>query len=523
MPGIIALVLIALVALAVLSFAVHFLFSPWLLLLAVGVLAWIKFRPRRSRREPRCPAARPGGQSAAGPQSLAAKRAKRRLVTGQGARRVSLRSGSGGIPGILTRDQGLGHRGTVAAGQRLGGHAMGDHTEQHGEAMTAMAVRPPLAQRLQRQQPEDEPTPGPAGRTIHEPTLPRPSRGAQQGHRHRQHPDERQAEHGIGRICQVRLSNAGTTAITPNSSQTSSDTRAPVSSTKGTNRAAPGRWREPEPAHERGDKAVAVQRHRGSVAACRQPQYRRAGEALGDPATARPTLISHPPTGTDHHADRQPSASSAAAPAPGRYGPPPRSRPSRERDQHDRRGDPVVEPALDVDQPADPGGTARVDHHARAQCGVGWRQSRTHQQREPDIAVPGQGQRQQGPQADRQRQPDASRRTHRPAFRPQVSQADPRGVGEQHQGEGGLRQQLDQLMGGATPRGASGPWVSSSPARTNAMGAVTSVRSSRADSAAHTNISAATIARSEALISHPRAGARRLASGTPPPACVVSR
>ena len=50
MPGIIALVLIALAALAVLSFAVHFLFSPWLLLLAVAVLAWIKFRPRRSHR-----------------------------------------------------------------------------------------------------------------------------------------------------------------------------------------------------------------------------------------------------------------------------------------------------------------------------------------------------------------------------------------------------------------------------------------------------------------------------------------
>jgi hypothetical protein len=49
MPGIIALVLIALVALAVLSFAVHFLLSPWLLL-AVAVLAWIKFRPRRSHR-----------------------------------------------------------------------------------------------------------------------------------------------------------------------------------------------------------------------------------------------------------------------------------------------------------------------------------------------------------------------------------------------------------------------------------------------------------------------------------------
>jgi hypothetical protein len=48
MPGIIALVLIALVALTVLSFAAHILFSPWLLV-AVAVLAWIKFRPRRSR------------------------------------------------------------------------------------------------------------------------------------------------------------------------------------------------------------------------------------------------------------------------------------------------------------------------------------------------------------------------------------------------------------------------------------------------------------------------------------------
>lgn len=49
MPGIIALVLIAIVALIVLSFTVHFLFSPWLLV-AVGILLLIKFRPRRSHR-----------------------------------------------------------------------------------------------------------------------------------------------------------------------------------------------------------------------------------------------------------------------------------------------------------------------------------------------------------------------------------------------------------------------------------------------------------------------------------------
>jgi len=35
-------------------------------------------------------------------------------------------------------------------------------------------------------------------------------------------------------ICQVRLSTAGTSSTAPNDSQTSKDTRAPVSSTNGT-------------------------------------------------------------------------------------------------------------------------------------------------------------------------------------------------------------------------------------------------------------------------------------------------
>ena len=49
MLGIIALVVIAIVALTVLGFAVHVLFSPWLLV-AIAILAWIKFRPRHSRQ-----------------------------------------------------------------------------------------------------------------------------------------------------------------------------------------------------------------------------------------------------------------------------------------------------------------------------------------------------------------------------------------------------------------------------------------------------------------------------------------
>jgi hypothetical protein len=49
MLWIIAIALIAILALAVLSFALHLLFSPWLLLVAIGILAWLRFRPRRSR------------------------------------------------------------------------------------------------------------------------------------------------------------------------------------------------------------------------------------------------------------------------------------------------------------------------------------------------------------------------------------------------------------------------------------------------------------------------------------------
>jgi hypothetical protein len=50
MPFLITVILAAIVLLIVLSFAAHFLFSPWILLIAVAALAWFRFRPRRSRR-----------------------------------------------------------------------------------------------------------------------------------------------------------------------------------------------------------------------------------------------------------------------------------------------------------------------------------------------------------------------------------------------------------------------------------------------------------------------------------------
>jgi hypothetical protein len=47
MPGILILAVLALIALAVVGFAAHLLFSPWILL-AVAIVAVVKLRPRRS-------------------------------------------------------------------------------------------------------------------------------------------------------------------------------------------------------------------------------------------------------------------------------------------------------------------------------------------------------------------------------------------------------------------------------------------------------------------------------------------
>jgi hypothetical protein len=50
MLAFIALVVAAIVAVTVLGFALHILFSPWLLLVVVAIVAWIKLRPSRSRQ-----------------------------------------------------------------------------------------------------------------------------------------------------------------------------------------------------------------------------------------------------------------------------------------------------------------------------------------------------------------------------------------------------------------------------------------------------------------------------------------
>jgi hypothetical protein len=50
MFAIVAFIALAIVAVIVLTAVMHLLFSPFVLLAVIGVLAWVKLRPRRSRQ-----------------------------------------------------------------------------------------------------------------------------------------------------------------------------------------------------------------------------------------------------------------------------------------------------------------------------------------------------------------------------------------------------------------------------------------------------------------------------------------
>ena len=70
MSAIIALVLfvvVAILAVTFLSAVIHLLFSPWILLVALGVFAWVKLRPRRTRTNSPGPLPAPGVRTAPPP------------------------------------------------------------------------------------------------------------------------------------------------------------------------------------------------------------------------------------------------------------------------------------------------------------------------------------------------------------------------------------------------------------------------------------------------------------------------
>ena len=361
--------------------------------------------------------------------------------------------------------------GAVALGQRIGGQPVGDHAEQHGEGDDGDGVAGRrLAQRPPAQAARTRPTPGRGDRTSPRSAMvARPSPAPGQGDRHRQPSGSRvRLSTAYSTICQVRLSSAGATATAPNTSQTSRDTRAPVSSTNGTS-GSPRRplAAEREAADERGDEAVAVQRHRGGVGSTppgpappRRQSPRRPSRGGGAALTSQPPA---PPTATP---TSTPSASSAtrggrAVPAPrlGRRPRPPCAT------NTNGVAIPSLRPLSTLISRRILAGTAGLTiMPAPSAASVGASAAPTSSASQIP-ALPSRANASSVPRPIVSGSASAEQPQVQARIRPQLAQPDPRRIREQDQGQGGLRQFLDQLLAGRRrPANASGPWVSSSPA-----------------------------------------------------------
>jgi hypothetical protein len=321
-----------------------------------------------------------------------------------------------------------------------------DHADQHGDGDDGDGpVGRRAVQFLQREEREHHRRQAPGTEPRHQGGGGQAEPRADQRDRHRDHPDDREAEdrvqhHRPGHGVQRRRDLDGAEGQPDQQGHQGPG----LLDERHQGLAAPAAGRaEREPGRERREEPVAPRRHGERVGAHRQAEHRRAGEALGRPAALARGV---------HQQAAGPAGGQADEDAHGQLGhrrgravPGDRAtaRRPRQRDRDKRRGDPVVEAALDVDQPADPGRYHRVGQHARAERGVGRRQRRPHQQRQPNV-VADQGERQQRAQADRHRKGGPEQPRVQPGVHPQLVQSDPRRVGEQHQGEGELGQFLDQ-------------------------------------------------------------------------------
>ena len=120
----------------------------------------------------------------------------------------------------------------------------------------------------------------------------------------------------------------------------------------------------------------------------------------------------------------------------------------REGDEEERDADPVVESALDVEALANADRKARHGHDRLAERRVGRREDdRDHERLRPAQRVQ-EGERGDEAEEDRERKPDPEQARRSPELAAQRAEVDPRGVGEEHDGERCLGQDLDLDSGG---------------------------------------------------------------------------
>jgi hypothetical protein len=107
----------------------------------------------------------------------------------------------------------------------------------------------------------------------------------------------------------------------------------------------------------------------------------------------------------------------------------------------------VVQAALDIQALADAGGQPLVADHRQPKRRIGGGQNGGQGGRRPDVQLGEQGQAGQGAGHDGEWQANPEQPYRQPSLPAEAAQVDPDGVGEQHQGQGGLGQQPNVLVG----------------------------------------------------------------------------
>jgi hypothetical protein len=204
---------------------------------------------------------------------------------------------------------------------------------------------------------------------------------------------------------------------------------------------------EGDACHERGDEPVAAEHERRAERTERGRQRGDLAAAHRDPACLLATEIAVTAAKPTNSPATTPSPSSwMAAPASNARGLGGRSDLAgrdREHQDDDRGRDAVVEPALDVERPPQPGGMRSSSITATlSAASVGASAAPTKPasaQGNPTSSNAAANQ----PRPIDSTSPMASRRPGKPQVAPQITEVHPGGVGEEHQREGDLRGQVE--------------------------------------------------------------------------------
>ncbi len=202
---------------------------------------------------------------------------------------------------------------------------------------------------------------------------------------------------------------------------------------------------EGDPGHEGRDEPVPVQGHGEREAAERRGQGGQSSATPDDPAPPRPPGDEQPATQPHREPDADPDGQLAQGIALGGMastGYAQLGRGHRQGEGHDRRHDPVVEPALDIEGPSEPHRDLLVVDHLRAQSGVGGRQRRRDEAHHGQRQVGEAPRRNDRAQHQRERQAHPEQTCRDADVLAQPHHIDPGRVREEKERKRGLRQDM---------------------------------------------------------------------------------